>query len=75
MNYRNNKKGEPLSILGYGCMRFTKNGSSVDVDKAEQEIKRALELGVNYFDTAYIYIREARPLSEKYLKDWAAATK
>lgn len=55
MNYRNNKKGEPLSILGYGCMRFTKNGSSVDVDKAEQEIKRALELGVNYFDTAYIY--------------------
>lgn len=44
-----------ISILGYGCMRFTKNGSSIDFDKAEKEFMRAYELGVNYFDTAYIY--------------------
>jgi predicted aldo/keto reductase-like oxidoreductase len=43
------------SILGYGCMRFTRNGNTIDFDKAEKEFMRAYELGVNYFDTAYIY--------------------
>ena len=43
------------SILGYGCMRFTRSGSSLDFDKAEKEFMRAYEMGVNYFDTAYIY--------------------
>jgi len=50
MQYR---KG--LSILGYGCMRFTMSGGKPDFEKAENEVLRALELGVNYFDTAYIY--------------------
>lgn len=36
-------------------MRFTHKGSAIDFDKAEKEIMRAYELGVNYFDTAYIY--------------------
>ena len=43
-----------ISILGYGCMRFTKSGASIDFDKAEKEFMRAFELGVNYYDTAYI---------------------
>jgi predicted aldo/keto reductase-like oxidoreductase len=55
MNYREDRKGEKLSLLGYGCMRFTKKGNSIDIDKAEKELMRAIELGVNYFDTAYIY--------------------
>ena len=55
MLYRENKKGEPISILGYGCMRLTKKGRSVDLDKAQEEILEAVRLGVNYFDTAYIY--------------------
>lgn len=55
MQYRKNKKGEDLSILGYGCMRFTKNGNNIDIDKAEKEIMQAYEAGVNYYDTAYIY--------------------
>ena len=55
MNYRNNRTGEPISILGYGCMRFSRKGSGIDVDKAEKEILLAAEQGVNYFDTAYIY--------------------
>ena len=38
MQYRKDKKGNQLSILGYGCMRFTKNGSSIDLEKAEQEL-------------------------------------
>ncbi|MDO4632518.1 MAG: aldo/keto reductase [Eubacteriales bacterium] len=55
MRYRKNKQGEEISQLGYGCMRFTKKGTSIDFDKAEKELLRAIELGVNYLDTAYIY--------------------
>ena len=55
MQYRRDKKGNELSVLGYGCMRFTKNGSSVDLDKAEKEMMAAIKAGVNYFDTAYVY--------------------
>ena len=55
MQYRNDRNGQPISLLGYGCMRFTKKGNSIDLEKAEKELLRAIELGVNYFDTAYIY--------------------
>lgn len=51
MNYRvNPKNGDKLSILGFGCMRFAK-----DEKEVEKEIIYAIEQGVNYFDTAYIY--------------------
>lgn len=43
MQYRRDKKGNELSVLGYGCMRFTKNGSSVDLDKAEKEVMAAIK--------------------------------
>jgi predicted aldo/keto reductase-like oxidoreductase len=36
-------------------MRFARAGSSIDLAKAEEQVMRAVELGVNYFDTAYIY--------------------
>ncbi|OOM05821.1 aldo/keto reductase [Clostridium saccharobutylicum] len=55
MKYRKDKKGNELSILGYGCMRFTKNGSNIDIDKSEKEVMEAINSGVNYFDTAYVY--------------------
>lgn len=55
MNYRTDKKGNQISILGYGCMRFTKNGSQIDIDKAEREVMYAIRHGVNYLDTAYVY--------------------
>ncbi|MBQ4181335.1 MAG: aldo/keto reductase [Firmicutes bacterium] len=55
MNYRKDKYGKDISILGYGCMRFSRKLASVDLEKTEKEIMRAIELGVNYFDTAYIY--------------------
>ena len=32
MQYRKDRYGEPISLLGYGCMRFTKNGNSIDLD-------------------------------------------
>jgi predicted aldo/keto reductase-like oxidoreductase len=57
MQYRIDKKsGNRLSALGFGCMRFGKTISgAVDLKKAEGLIVRAIEGGVNYFDTAYIY--------------------
>ena len=55
MQYRKDRRGNDLSILGYGCMRFTKKGGSIDVDKAEKELMAAYRAGVNYYDTAYIY--------------------
>lgn len=55
MNYRTDKYGNRLSILGYGCMRFTQSGGKIDLDKAEKEIMEAYHAGVNYFDTAYVY--------------------
>lgn len=55
MKYRKDKYGNELSQLGYGCMRFTRKGAQIDYAKAEKEIMYAVEHGVNYFDTAYIY--------------------
>ena len=55
MQYREDKHGNKLSILGYGCMRFTKKAGIIDLEKAEKEIMAAIQGGVNYFDTAYIY--------------------
>jgi len=55
MQYRNNKRGEQISVLGYGCMRFTKTAAGTDIDKTEKELMLAYQKGVNYFDTAYIY--------------------
>ena len=55
MQYREDKHGNKLSILGYGCMRFTKTAGIIDLEKAEKEIMAAIQGGVNYFDTAYIY--------------------
>ncbi len=55
MQYRKDRQGNELSLLGYGCMRFSKKGSGIDIDKAEKELLAAFERGVNYYDTAYIY--------------------
>lgn len=55
MNFRSYKEDEKLSILGFGCMRFPKKGNSIDMAETEKEIIHAIEQGVNYFDTAYIY--------------------
>ena len=55
MKYRSDKYGNQISLLGYGCMRFTRKGTSIDYEKAEREVMEAFRSGVNYFDTAYIY--------------------
>ena len=55
MKYRTDKYGNKVSILGYGCMRFTSKGMKLNFEKAEKEIMEAYKAGVNYYDTAYVY--------------------
>ena len=55
MKYRTDKYGNKISVLGYGCMRFTGKGMKLDYNKTEKELLAAYNAGVNYFDTAYIY--------------------
>lgn len=55
MQYRKDKYGNDISVLGYGCMRFTRARGAIDLSKAEKEIMEAFKSGVNYYDTAYVY--------------------
>lgn len=55
MQYREDKYGNKISVLGFGCMRFTQKGGKIDFEKAEKEVMAAYKAGVNYYDTAYIY--------------------
>ena len=64
MQYRKDRNGNPISVLGYGCMRFTAHAGRIDLDKAEKEIMAAIEGGINYFDTAYTYAGSEAALGE-----------
>ena len=64
MQYRTDKHGEKISVLGYGCMRFSQTAGITDVKKAEKEIMAAYNAGVNYYDTAYIYPGSEATLGE-----------
>ena len=64
MQYRKDKYGKSLSVLGYGCMRFSRKGAGIDIDKTEKEILEAYKAGVNYYDTAYIYPGSETALGE-----------
>ena len=64
MNYRTDKYGNKLSILGFGCMRFPMKAGRIDLAETEREILTAIEGGVNYFDTAYIYPGSEAALGE-----------
>ena len=56
MQYRTDpKSGNKLSILGFGCMRFPRSLNHIDLVKSEKLVLKAIENGVNYFDTAYVY--------------------
>jgi predicted aldo/keto reductase-like oxidoreductase len=65
MRYRNDKHGNKLSALGFGCMRFPRAISGrIDYGKSEKLILAAMEAGVNYFDTAYLYAGSEEILGE-----------
>jgi predicted aldo/keto reductase-like oxidoreductase len=56
MQYRIDQRSDnKLSVLGFGCMRFPRRVAVTDRDRTEKLILSAVERGVNYFDTAYLY--------------------
>ncbi|MDR1734228.1 MAG: aldo/keto reductase [Oscillospiraceae bacterium] len=64
MIYRNygKRSGEKISALGFGCMRLPeteKDGKwSIDEEQTIPLLRRAKELGVNYFDTGLYYCHQ-----------------
>ena len=69
MNYRKDRYGNEISILGYGCMRFTQSGGKINMEKAEAELMEAYRAGVNYYDTAYVYLGSEAALGEILAKN------
>ena len=69
MKYRKDKYGNELSVLGYGCMRFPKKHGKIVMDIAEELLCRAVDQGINYFDTAYIYQGSEAALGEIFEKN------
>ncbi|MBN1165629.1 MAG: aldo/keto reductase [Methanospirillaceae archaeon] len=56
MLYRNvPKTNDALSILGYGCMRFPERFGSIDEKRSTALLRTAIDNGVNYLDTAWLY--------------------
>ena len=69
MQYRKDKYGNDISALGFGCMRFQRSGGSIIMSEAERELLAAIDAGVNYFDTAYIYPGSEAALGEIFSKN------
>ena len=75
------RTGIDVSILGFGCMRLPIVGttdpmanmnpdSKIDEAEAQRMVDRAIELGINYFDTAYGYHNgKSEPFVGKALKE------
>ena len=56
MQYRHiNKTNDEISSLGFGAMRLPLKNGKIDRDKATKLIYHAIDNGVNFIDTAYIY--------------------
>ena len=64
MQYRLDKYGNELSVLGFGCLRFPQKNGKIDMDATREQIRLAVEQGVNYFDTAYVYSGSEAALGE-----------
>ena len=64
MQYRKfGNTGVNISALGFGCMRLPEYQDEagawhVDQEKTNEMLRRAYDLGVNYFDSAYFYCHE-----------------
>lgn len=71
MLYREDKKaGKQLSALGFGCMRFPKKGGGIDFERSSKMLYSAIDGGVNYLDTAYIYGGSEAFLGQALTREW-----
>jgi uncharacterized protein len=51
------RTGLQVSALGFGAMRLpTLAGGAVDLEKSVPILRRGLDLGINYIDSAYVYL-------------------
>ncbi|MES2388844.1 MAG: aldo/keto reductase [Bacteroidota bacterium] len=56
MKYRSlGNTGEKLSAIGLGCMGMSFAYGEIDIDEAKATLSLALELGINFWDTADMY--------------------
>ena len=80
MEYRKfGKLGFDVSVLSFGCMRFPKQDDKIDEEKSIEMVRYAIDNGVNYLDTAYVYgdseLVVAKILKEGYREKVKLATK
>ena len=82
----NPNTGDKVSLLGYGCMRWPmikdESGNEViDQEKVNEMVDYAIEHGVNYFDSAPVYLQgqseaaTAKALSRHPRNSYYIATK
>ena len=63
MTYRISERGDQVSLLGYGCMRWPTlpspagDGNVIDQDAVNELIDYAMAHGVNYYDTSPVYVQ------------------
>ncbi|MDO8870792.1 MAG: aldo/keto reductase [Methanobacteriaceae archaeon] len=72
------KNGDELSVLGFGAMRLPTNNGRADEKRATEQIRYAIDHGVNYIDTAIAYMNEplvGRALGDGYREKVKIATK
>ena len=58
------KSGDSISKLGLGCLRFPRKGAKIDQEKTNELVAAAIDNGINFFDTAYIYPGSEEALGE-----------
>ncbi len=65
------KTGDELSVLGFGCMRLPiKEDGTIDEKRATQQVRYAIDHGVNYVDTAWPYhMGQSEPFLGRALAD------